>query len=338
LDKQTENNFALNGDFILKQASRYYGFAPDKLQRLGSFESFVFEYNRNGNDYILRVTPGSHRQPEKIHGELEWLNYLADNDVSVARAVESGNGSLIEVVELDKGGSRSESFYSVVAFEKARGGPATKDDWNDKLFTNWGQIVGRMHALTKNYQPSHPSYTRHTWHEDEDLKAHEVLPPTQTKVLEKYDSLMKTLKALPTDRGSYGLVHEDMHHSNFFVDNGRITAFDFDDCQYHWFASDIGIPLFYVMQSKRLNDTTPEFARRFFGCFMEGYSRENRIDRNWLERIPLFHRLREMILYVIIYDEEAFEVNGWCRDYFQGRQERIENDIPVIDIDFSRFG
>lgn len=338
MDQQTEQTFADNEQKVLTDAADRYGIAPGSLKRLGSFESFVFEYSRNGEEYILRVTPGDHRQPSQISGELEWINYLADNGVSVCRALPSVNGSLIEVVALDTIDSNPDAFYSVVSFARAPGRLATKDDVSDELFVNWGQTIGRMHALTKKFQPSDPSFTRHMWHEDEDLQADRHLPASQTRVLSKHTELMEYLHSLPTDINAFGLVHEDLHHGNFFVENGNLTVFDFDDCQHHWFAADLAMPLFYVMRSKVFSDRSVEFAYHFFSRLLEGYNRENSLDRFWFQQIPYFLKLRELILYIILYAEKAFELNEWCREFFDGRRERIENDVPVLDMDFSVFG
>ncbi len=338
MHKSTEEAFARQSKQVLGKVSKRYDIDENDLTRLGSFESFVHEFHRNGSDYILRITPGSHRESVQISGELEWVNYLADNNVGVSRAVPSKEGRLAEVVSLEQSHQSDETFYTVVVFEKAPGRLATKDDWNDALFTNWGRMLGQMHALTKSYQPSDPSFKRPAWHEDSDLNGVRHIPTSQVAVIEKHRQMMAYFKSLPTNIDSYGLVHEDMHHGNFFVDKDRITVFDFDDCQYHWFAADISIPLFYVMRNKRLNKGTPEFARSFMGCLLEGYSRENNFDKSWLDLMPRFLKLREMILYIIIHYEQAHKTDEWCREFMDGRQNRIENDIPVIDIDFTRLG
>ena len=57
----------------------------------------------------------------------------------------------------------------------------------------------------------------------------------------------------------------------------------------------------------------------------------------YLPVIPDFLKLREIELYIILWLEQAFDINDWCQRFFNGRKERIENDIPVIDIDFTRF-
>jgi Ser/Thr protein kinase RdoA (MazF antagonist) len=337
MDKRTEDIFVRHSNHVLKEASKLYGFNAADLNKLGSFESFVFEYQQAGQTYILKVIPLSHRQLGLVQGELEWINYLVEGGVSASPPVTSGTGSCVEVVRAGNQDDGDREDYIIVVFEKAAGRIATAEDWNEKLFMAWGRTMGRMHALTKNFQPSHPSYARYKWYEDEDLKGKQHIPPSQPIVLERYWALIKRIEALPIDRDSFGLVHEDMHHGNFFVNKGKITVFDFDDCQYHWFAADISIPLFYVMRNKRLNQATPEFATHFFSCFLKGYNRENSLDKKWLTRIPLFHKLREMILYIVIHAEQAFELDDWCRDFYKDRRHRIENDVPVIDLDFARF-
>jgi len=333
----TEAAFERDSEFILAEAGRKYGVDPSGVKRLGSFESFVFEFGKGGQEYILRVTPGSHRPTAQIQGELEWVNYLAEGGVSVARAVQSPAGSLIEVVNLDGQAAADESFYTLVVFEKARGRRATKEDWNRQLFVNWGQTIGRMHALTKKFEPSDPAFRRPMWHDDVDLDAHKHLPASQEVVLDKFDRLMERLRSLPTEPDSFGLVHEDMHHSNFFVDKGRITVFDFDDCRYHWFADDLVIPLFYAVRDAELGEESAAYARHFMSSLLEGYTQENSPDPAWFELMPDFLKLRELVLYTILHIENAFDLNGWCRRFSDGRRERIENDVPVIDMDFSQF-
>jgi len=333
----TEAAFEASSTFILGEAGRKYGVDPTEMKRLGSFANFVFEFSKAGRDYILRITPGCHRPSDLIQGELEWVHHLAEGGVSVARAVRSPAGSLLEVVDLDGQATADESFYTVVVFEKARGRLAEKEDWNRKLFVNWGQTIGRMHALTKKFEPSDPAFRRLVWYDDVDLDVHQHIPASQEVVLGKFDRLMERLRSLPTEPDSFGLVHEDMHHGNFFVDKGRITVFDFDDAHYHWFANDLVIPLFYAVRDAKLGSESIEFAQEFMSCLLEGYVKENNPEPGWFELMPDFLKLRELVLYSIIHAENAFELNGWCSRFYDGRRERIEHDVPVIDLDFNQF-
>ena len=114
--------------------------------------------------------------------------------------------------------------------------------------------------------------------------------------------------------------------------------FDFDDCQYTWFADDIAVALFYAVphdgRSARARDT----AREFLGHFLAGYRSENDLDPRWLARIPLFLKRREMDLYIVIHRSiDLANPGAWAASFLDGRREKIENDVPYVDIDFGEF-
>jgi len=123
--------------------------------------------------------------------------------------------------------------------------------------------------------------------------------------------------------------------ATLFVDEaGNITLFDFDDCVYGWFIYDIAMALFYAAPFD--SSESPNFAREFMPHFMRGYRRENQLDNAWLQELPYFLKLREIELYAIIH--RSFDVSHlddpWVESYMKGRKERIENDVPFIDLDF----
>ena len=242
MKQEIADYFEQHASQILTQACTQYEINPDNLKQRGSFENFVFEYRHNDSERILRLTDSEHRHPDKIYGELEWINYLADGGVSVSRGIESKNGRLVEVIPIDSTSSREELYFSAVVFEKAPGAHAAKEDWTERLFTEWGELTGKMHRLARSYRPSKPEYRRHDWRDDEDLNIAEILPPDHDLVIERFERLITRLRALPMSPDSYGLIHVDFHHWNFFVHQGKITLFDFDDCQYSWFVDDISMP------------------------------------------------------------------------------------------------
>ena len=158
--------------------------------------------------------------------------------------------------------------------------------------------------------------------------------PADTIVLQKYRELLAYLRALPRSIETYGLIHQDAHGSNFFVDDaGRITLFDFDDCAYSWYANDIAIVLFYMITNRA---DAIEVTREFMPHFLRGYRRENHLDPIWLKEIPHFLKLREIDLYAVIH--RSFDVdhidNAWCAKFMDGRKERIERDVPYVEFDF----
>ena len=111
---------------MLQEARRRYGIGADEIKLLAGFESFMFEFAQDGGDFILRIGHTIRRSVALIRGEVDWLNYLYDGGVGVARAIPSRSGELVEVIEDGRGGQ-----FLAVAFIKAKGGPPWGEGrWN----------------------------------------------------------------------------------------------------------------------------------------------------------------------------------------------------------------
>ncbi|MCL5995407.1 MAG: phosphotransferase, partial [Chloroflexi bacterium] len=110
----------------------------------------------------------------------------------------------------------------------------------------------------------------------------------------KWLALGEQLATLPQDKDCFGLIHNDLHQYNFFVSRTadgevRLTLFDFDVCNYHFFMTDIGIAVFHALWEGRPQEQSAEaFATRFLEHFMRGYCRENSLEDAWLKRLPMF--------------------------------------------------
>lgn len=314
---------------ILHEAMRRYGIAEDQIHLLDGFESYMYEFERASAAYILRLGHSFRRSEALIQAEIEWINYLAEGGASVARAVLSEGGNLVEAIDDGQG-----ECFLATASVKAPGRPPWEVGWTPALFETYGQLLGRMHALSKRYVPSNPAWQRPHWDDDIMLDVERHLPASDTLILERFRTLMSYLEALPRDHESYGLIHFDAHGGNLFVDDmGGITLFDFDDCNYSWFANDIAIVLFYMIVNM---EDAPAFTQEFMSHFLRGYRRENRLDPAWLNEIPHFLKLREIDLYAIIH--RSFDVDNlddpWCVRYMRGRKARIEDDVPYVDFCF----
>lgn len=326
MEKQIKEKFT---DAILQTAMARYNIAADQIQPLGGFESFIYGFERGSKGYILRLSHSSRRSEAMIHGEVDWINYLADGGTPLAGAIRSAEGNLVEPIADGSGGS-----FLATAFEKAAGKPPWDVGWTPDLFETYGRLLGKMHALTQSYKPSQPVWQRPHWNDEAMQEFHQFLPASEVIVLEKHKALLDYLHTLPRDSVSYGLIHFDAHEGNLFIDPpGRITLFDFDDCAYNWFVADLAIVLFYIVRGK---DDEVAFAREFMPHFLRGYSRENRLDPRWLREIPHFLKQREIDLYAVIH--RSFDINNldhpWVAGFMRHRKQRIEHDVPYLDFDF----
>ena len=320
---------------VLQAAAAAYGLTADQLKSVGGFESSVYEYSRDGRSYIMKITHTLRRSVDYIQGELEWLAYLADHGIPAARSVPSRQGRNVEVLAEPDGFA-----FLVICYDKAEGRRAGEAEWSGPLFEALGELMGRMHALTKSYVPSAPVYKRQEWYEGEQLRTANYVPVDQTRVVEQAQALIARLRRLPRTRDVYGLVHADLHRGNFFVDDeGRITVFDFDDIEYSWFMNDIAIVLFYARFPKRgLHPEEPDFIAYFLQHFMAGYNRHHKLDPVWFRHVPDFLMLRHILLYTIFFqshERSQITPDQWTEQ--EKRRKIIENQEPIVPFDFIRF-
>jgi Ser/Thr protein kinase RdoA (MazF antagonist) len=320
---------ALFNNDILAAARQRYDIAPDSIRLLDGFESFIYEFSRPGGEYILRIGHSNRRSPDLIRGEVDWINFLSDGGSTVARAVFSSAGNLVEPVDDGQGGQ-----FLCTAFVKARGGPARKEHINDRLFLNYGRLMGRMHALTKTYRVTNPAWKRPEWDAPSNLYADMWMPEKYAHLLPKYRSLLAHLTSLPCEAAGYGMIHQDAHLGNLFVDEDyTLTLFDFDDCVYGHFIYDIAMVVFYIVGWGR--DDIPGFIGHFMPVFLQGYREYNRLDPYWLTELPHFLKLREIDLFAaILFSVGETPTHPWSARYMRGRRERIEQDLPFMTVDW----
>jgi len=339
-------------DSILQEAMQRYGIAKHQIQPLDAFESFIYEFERDGSGYILRIGHSFRKSEAFIQAEVDWINYLARGGVSVARAIPSENGRLVEAIEDNRGGQ-----FLVTAFVKAAGQKPWDAGWTPARYENYGRLIGQMHALAVDYQPD-PAFRRPEWNDASMNFIELYLPTSDVGGHEAYRSVLEHINALPKDRASYGLIHQDAHQNNFFMDaDGSLTLFDFDDCAYSWFISDIAIVLFYIsMDAEELGfPSVPTFTQEFMTHFLRGYRQAYTLDTKWLKEIPHFLKLRKLELYAVVHRD--FEINGvehwslehfkhiphfdvensghmWIANFMRNRKTDIEQGKPFIEFDF----
>lgn len=323
-------------DAILDEARGRYDIAPEQITLLDGFESFIYEFRRDGRPFILRVGHSLRNSPSWVLGEADWINYLVDGGVTAARAVPSAGDNLVESIDDGQDGA-----FLATAFVKAPGLPVwrTEAGWSPALYETYGRLIGRMHALARGYVPRDPAASRPRWDSPRISGAtfvSDILPASERVILDKYRALYDYVKQLPESPDAFGLIHCDAHAGNFFVDEaGTITLFDFDDCHYGWFINDIAMVLFYMV----INDADPPgLTAAFMPHFLRGYRQEHRLDPSWLPEIAPFLKGREIELYAVIHrslDVEDLSSNPWIEAFMKDRKALIEAGAPTVDFDFA---
>lgn len=158
---------------IMRIAASRYEINPDELTYIGGFQNFVYEYQRSGELYILRITPGMHRTAEQVRAELDWIIYLTGNGISASGPILSEDGNWTEVIETP------EMCFIAACFDKAHGNrigyPECLND--NATYEELGRITGKMHVLAKRYDNPDASVRRHDWNLNYYLQNIDILPP-----------------------------------------------------------------------------------------------------------------------------------------------------------------
>lgn len=315
---------------VLQTAADRYGLDRSRLVDLGSGNvNVVYEYQTEEKACILRLTHQTRRQLHELAGEADFVNFLGQHGADVSMVVPSRDGKFAE--ELENG-------FMAVLFEKAQGELPTEADWNDDFYYRWGKLTGSLHRISRSYLPP-AGLKRHEWHEDGWFNFAAYIPAEQTAVLQQAQDLLAELKSLPLDPAGYGLIHNDLHARNFLQHGELLTAFDFDDCCYNWYVNDIAVILYHALTrfSRPPQSGVEEkaYGERFMQQFLAGYRTENELDSAWVARIPLFMKMRRMLLYVFYHQEfDLGNLSELMTERIAQTRRAIEQDTPLTDICF----
>jgi Ser/Thr protein kinase RdoA (MazF antagonist) len=279
---------------------------------------------------ILRLSNQNWRNQQEALAELHFMKYLFDNGVSVPRIFPSKANQLVEDVT---------DGYHASVFSRASGRIPTEDDWNHRMFVNWGRIVGQMHLLTQSYVPLR-DVKRRDWRQESWMDIMRHLPHDEIIVREKAHELLRWLETLPQGPTNYGLVHCDLHRYNIFVtERGDITALDFDDSCYHWFAYDIALIIYSVISRYKQVDTKydslDDHVAWFLDWFLKGYQEVHTLEKWWLQAMPKLLLYRRLIIYSFFhqnFDQEATDAEQemkWLR-----MKTDIEAEEPLTNYPF----
>jgi len=307
---------------LLKFAAKAYDFNEETLYFISDSTNQIYTFNKDGKAYILRFSERPAEKFGETKAEMDWLYYLAKNNVNVALPLESGSSELAVSTRQDG------KNFVITSFETVKGTFWDKNDperWNANIFRNWGKVMGDIHRLTKDFK-SIGNNARGVFDGRFSLRDSVKSCPSVNMIVE---DLIKEMMALPKDKDSYGLIHNDIHQWNFYIDGDSINVFDFDDSLYGWFALDIGIALYHGLWWGRKNDAGHDFTVEIISGFIDGYLSSNHLSDFWLSKIPLFMKFRQICKFSWFFNPES--ADGHQRE----RIRNIENGILFSDCEIS---
>jgi Ser/Thr protein kinase RdoA (MazF antagonist) len=286
---------------ILHEACSRYGGTISSLKLVGGFYKNVYEYERDGETCILKLIPFATKDRNLLYSELKWITYLRKKGIQIPNVVLSARGNTIEVIR------KLPVPCCVISFKKAEGTfveENLEEYWNTQLFTRWGQTMGKLHSLAKQFEKENKHTPFEEWNEGEIF--YRDLSSADQRILDIWHKTLEKIRNFPRTDETYGIIHNSFHHRNFLVSpQGELILFNFNHCKYHWFTYDIAIALYHALEIVPPIQRR-DFVKDFLNAFAEGYTKEYPLPEEWQEQVFFFVMYRNLFLYLyeLIYRQE----------------------------------
>lgn len=251
----------------------------------------------NGDKFVARVyqvgTRLQRRESDYLY-ELDWLNFLEKEGLSVSYPIACKDGRFLGSINAPEG----QRYYAL--FSLARGARMHIND-EEQLFI-FGREMARIHMASNKYERKYDRRVldleflvdkpvqriKRYWDEDEGHK--EDLDLLLISAQEAKDQILALISNEKYTVDGWGPIGGDFHSGSvFFDDNNQPTFFNFDWCGTGWRAYDIAV---FLHNSDLIHQRSPELAEAFFA----GYYAERPLSQNEHEAIAPFLTIRRIWL------------------------------------------
>ncbi|MEE4195420.1 MAG: phosphotransferase [Anaerolineae bacterium] len=246
----------------------------------------------------------------------QFARYMGNNGVRLVFPQAIEDGSLYVSYQ------HEEDLYVAYLMDYIPGANIRAENWRARFYTDWGQLIGKMHRLTKEYpiwqhatvQTSAGEKQIFGW-ESEWVSFYDWCQDTDVR--KAFLQVKAYFESLPQERDCYGFIHNDPHAENLLYDGKHLVLIDFDVANCHWFITDIAITLQNTLfQAGGLYQYVQDRRKvmTHYNAFREGYETENQLDEFWWQQIDHFIQYRRCMAFTFLYDwlgKDAHARNMW---------------------------
>lgn len=247
-----------------------------KLFRTGVNHTYFISDNET--KFVVRVYCYKWRTKIEIEQELELLNLLKKESVSISYPISDKNGNLIQEINAPEG------IRYVVLFSFAKGEKIRL--MSNKTCYSIGLLMAKIHNVTENRKIKRVNYNSEILINKSYnyLKTFFAEDLDEMKLVKEIGSkISKPIEESNLIENQNGIVHLDIWYDNLSVNNeNEITIFDFDNCGNGLLILDIGYfckQLFFIETDKK------EYEIKV-NSFLKGYQEKRFLSENELKLIP----------------------------------------------------
>jgi Ser/Thr protein kinase RdoA (MazF antagonist) len=220
-------------------------------------ENTVFRVeSAEGDVFALRVHRDGYHDLAELESEHLWTEAMAAAGLSVPEAVRTREGEAYATVAFPS----SDSTRHVGLVRWIAGRPLSRILLEThepavlvRHFEQLGELLARFHEASARWAPP-PGFRRQA--RDADGLAGEqpfwgrwweitsATDGERARLRSLRDALRVRLAGLDRGPDVYGMIHADLHTENVLVDGERLSAIDFDDAGFGWYAYDLAAALY----------------------------------------------------------------------------------------------
>jgi Ser/Thr protein kinase RdoA (MazF antagonist) len=255
---------------------------------------------QNGEQFLLRIYHPRRTSVEVVRSELLWLAALSqDTDLSVPKPVLNKEMQFVTVVTDEN--LAQPCLCALFHWTKGRFLSRTL---TPSHLSQVGELTARLQNHAADWdRPA--GFTRRRVdnlfclrqeqddHFDETVAAQAVqtvaavsTPQEGKMVADVIRKVWAVLRDLGEGRDTFGLIHADLHQTNYLFNNGRAGVIDFDDCGFGHWLYDLAVTL-YCLQDH------PNFAA-LRQAFLTGYRRSHPLSMEQEAQLGTFMALRTL--------------------------------------------
>ncbi|MBE9168396.1 phosphotransferase [Pleurocapsales cyanobacterium LEGE 06147] len=263
---------------------------PETVEHINNSGSAVFRFKDSENFWqILRITDVTFRSYKEVQAELKFLSHLKNQSVNVAYGIPNAKGFLTTEFAAQSG----LFICSVLSYVDGICVEDGSQYWDKQFFRKWGRSLASIHKASQSYNP--PGTTPKPWIWSDEIlfrQAEQLLPQDDFFSRQEYQEVLSMCHDLDRSSETFGVIHADYAPQNFHYNpvTNQIIAFDFGNCCYHWFVSDIAISLSSIRNNHNREEIKSEI--------LAGYSEIKNLPDNHEKLINLFLRLRTIYVYL----------------------------------------
>lgn len=231
---------------ITRELPKIFECSDIKADILKFSENITVIIKEEQGKFILRLNRPNYHSKKEIESEMLFMKDIEEGtDILLPKALKFKNGEFVSDIEIF-GNVLTCCCFSFVEGETIKSNSLFLNENLEKI----GETAAKLHKLSQKKKFTYPRFAWdfdamlgdvHRWGRWQDMKE---ISETRREILQAAEEFIKKfLDDYGKGSECYGLIHSDLHTSNFIANDREFVLIDFDDCGYGWYMYDIAAAL-----------------------------------------------------------------------------------------------